>query len=175
MEKVASRAKVAKTTLYRWWPTKIALLMHIFEHEATKRLLGVPPSGSVDVDLRHVLRGLLRLFRTTSAGAAVIGMIVEAQLNPDLASTFRDEFVARGRVLTSRALRQALSNGELPSGTDIDLTVDVLSGAIWYRLLLGNAPLDNAYADGIVDILLYGIRKDRAAIAAKVGDTDSSA
>jgi hypothetical protein len=40
--------------------------------------------------------------------------------------------------------------------------------------LLANAPLDNAYADGIVDVLLYGIRKEGAALSAKVGDADSS-
>lgn len=174
MERVASRAKIAKTTLYRWWPTKIALLMEVFEQAATKRLLGMQLYGSVDADLRHLLRGLLRLLRSTSAGAAVIGMIIEAQLNPKLAPIFREEFVVRGRVLTRRALLQALRKGDLPSGTNIDLAIDILSGAIWYRLLLANAPLDNAYADGIVDVLLYGIRKEGAALSAKVGDADSS-
>jgi len=158
MEKIAARAKVAKTTLYRWWPSKVALFMDVFEQQATKQLLGIAPSGSVQTDLSRIFRGLFRLFRTTSAGAAVAGMIVEAQVNPKLAPIFRDEFVARGRVLARRALGRASRNREIPTGTDIELAIDVISGAIWYRLLLDHAPLDDAYADGIVDVVLNGIR-----------------
>lgn len=44
MEKIARRARVAKTTLYRWWPSKIALFMDVFEQQATKQLLGIAPS-----------------------------------------------------------------------------------------------------------------------------------
>lgn len=158
IEKVAARAKVAKTTVYRWWPSKIAIFMEVFYSQATKQLLGTAVSGSVETDLRRVFRGLLRVFRTTSAGAAVAGMIVEAQINPELAPAFRDEFVARGRVLARRVLERARRQAEIPANTDIDLAIDVISGAIWYRLLLGHAPLDDAYADGIVGVLLNGIR-----------------
>src|SRR3954470_17811158 len=121
MEKIAARAKVAKTTLYRWWPSKIALFMDVFEQQATKQLLGIAPSGSVQTDLSRVFRGLFRLFRTTSAGAAVAGMIVEAQVNPKLAPAFRDEFVARGRTLARRAFARAIRSGEIPPDSDVEL------------------------------------------------------
>jgi AcrR family transcriptional regulator len=58
IEKIAARAKVAKTTVYRWWPSKIAIFMDVFEQLATKRLLGIADSGSLEADLRHVIRGL---------------------------------------------------------------------------------------------------------------------
>ena len=158
IEKIAERAQVAKTTVYRWWPSKIAIFMEVFEQLATKRLLSLAASGPLETDLRQVLRGLLRLFRTTSAGAAVAGMIVEAQMNPETALVFREEFIMRGRVLTRRALTRGKQRGELPADADIDVAIDVISGAIWYRLLLGHAPLDDAYADGIVGTVLDGIR-----------------
>src|SRR5918911_5650929 len=66
IEKIAARARVAKTTVYRWWPSKIAIFMDVFEQLATKRLLRLADSGSLETDLRHIVRGLLRLFRTTS-------------------------------------------------------------------------------------------------------------
>src|SRR5579885_1818955 len=157
IEKIAARAKVAKTTVYRWWPSKIAIFMDVFEQLATKRLLGFADTGSLETDLRTVIRGLLRLFRTTAAGAAVAGMITEAQLDPDAAATFREEFIARGRVLSRRAFRRAKSRGELPADFDPELAIDIMSGAIWYRLLLGHAPLDDAYADGIVRVAINGI------------------
>jgi AcrR family transcriptional regulator len=163
VEKIATRAKVAKTTLYRWWPSKIAIFMEVFEQLATRRLMGFADLGSVEADLRHVMRGLLRLFRTTAAGAAVAGMITEAQLDARSAALFREQFVARGRVLARLALERATFRGELPAAFDIELAIDIMSGAIWYRLLLGHAPLDDAYADGIVRIVLDGVRKGSAA------------
>jgi len=162
IEKIAARAEVAKTTVYRWWPSKIAIFMDLFEQLATKRLIGFADSGSVEADLRHVLRGLLRLFRTTAAGAAVAGMITEAQINPAAAAVFRDEFVARGRVLSRLALERARFRGELPMKFDIELAIDIMSGAIWYRLLLGHAPRNDAYADAIVRTVLDGLRSARA-------------
>jgi AcrR family transcriptional regulator len=161
IEKIAARAKVAKTTVYRWWPSKIAIFMAVFEQLATKRLIGFADTGSLQGDLREVFRGLLRLFRTTSAGEAVAGMITEAQTNAAAAPIFREEFVARGRVLTRQALERGKKRGEVPEDLDADLVIDVISGAVWYRLLLGHAPLDDAYADGIVDIVVSGIRLDR--------------
>jgi len=157
IEKIAARAKVAKTTVYRWWPSKIALFMDVFEQLATKRLLGFADSGSLEADLRHVIRGLLRLFRTTAAGAAVAGMITEAQLDADAAASFREEFIARGRVLSRRAFQRAKLRGELPADFDPELAIDIMSGAIWYRLLLGHASLDDAYADGTVRVAINGI------------------
>ena len=158
IEKIAARAKVAKTTIYRWWPSKIEIFMEVFEQHATQQLVGAASTGSVEADLRRVLRGLMRLLRTTVAGAAVAGMIVEAQVNPRAAPAFRDQFIRRGRVLTGRVLARGKIDGELPKGLDADVVIDVLSGAIWYRLLLGHAPLDDAYADAVVDLLFNGLR-----------------
>lgn len=158
IEKIATRARVAKTTVYRWWPSKIAIFMDLFEQLATKRLIGFADSGSLEADLRHVLRGLLRLFRTTAAGAAVAGMIAEAQNSPQSATLFRKQFVARGRVLARQAIERAKFRGDAPGDLDVELAIDIMSGAIWYRLLLGHAPLDDAYADAIVHVVLDGIR-----------------
>ena len=167
IEKIAARAKVAKTTIYRWWPSKIAIFMDVFEQLAPKQLIGFADLGSLEADLRHVMRGLLRLFRTTAAGAAVAGMITEAQTDPRAALLFRDEFVARGRVLSRQAFERAKFRSELPKGFDMELAIDILSGAIWYRLLLGHAPLNDAYADGIVRMVLDGAHLRRSASPAK--------
>jgi AcrR family transcriptional regulator len=158
IEKIAARAKVAKTTVYRWWPSKIAIFMDVFEQLAPKRLIRFPDQGSLEADLRHVLRGLLRLLRTTAAGSALAGMITEAQLDPQAAASFREAFIARGRVLGRRAFDRAKRRGELPAGFDAEVAIDMLSGAIWYRLLLGHAPLDDSYADSIVRVVAAGIR-----------------
>ena len=158
IEKIAARARVAKTTVYRWWPSKIAIFMDLYDQLKSARLVGAADAGSLEADLRHLLRGLLRLFRTTPAGAAVAGMITEAQANPGSAELFREEFVARGRDLARHVLERAKFRGDAPRDLDVELAIDIMSGAIWYRLLLGHAPLDDAYADGIVRLVLEGIR-----------------
>src|SRR5579864_6296173 len=81
MERVAADSGVAKTTLYRRWPTKAALCMDLYL-EVAERELSDPDTGSVVRDLEHIAATVIRLQTRTVAGPALIGLIAEAQLNP---------------------------------------------------------------------------------------------
>jgi AcrR family transcriptional regulator len=81
MEKVAARSGVAKTTLYRRWPTKAALCMDLYL-EAAGRELRDPDTGDVARDLQAVADAVVRLQTRTAAGPAFVGLIAEAQLHP---------------------------------------------------------------------------------------------
>ncbi len=159
IEGIAERAGVAKTTIYRWWPSKIELLMALFETVATSPLAKRKISGPVEKDLVELYFGLSRLFTSTSAGAALVGMIVEAQYDALAAETFRTEFSVRGRTLTRTILQRAKARGEIRADCDMDVITSILSGALWYRLLLGD--LDTAgepYVRAFVAAVLHGIR-----------------
>jgi AcrR family transcriptional regulator len=84
MEKVAAASGVAKTTLYRHWPTKAALCMDLYLDEAGRELHD-PDTGNVANDLRYVVNTVVRLQTRTVAGPALIGLIAEAQIDPRLA------------------------------------------------------------------------------------------
>jgi len=81
MERVAAESGVAKTTLYRHWPTKAALCMDLYLAQAARELHD-PDTGRVADDLRHVVNTVVRLQTRTVAGPALVGLIAEAQIDP---------------------------------------------------------------------------------------------
>jgi AcrR family transcriptional regulator len=155
MERVAAKSGVAKTTLYRRWPTKAALCMELYL-EVASRELHDPDTGDVAGDLRHIFKTVLHLQTRTVAGPAFIGLLAEAQLDPEASATFLADFGERRRSITRYVLRRAIARREIRADTDIDLVIDALGGAMTFRLLQGHAPLSPKFADGLVTLVLLG-------------------
>lgn len=157
MERVAAESGVAKTTLYRRWPSKAALCMELYLDVAGHELRD-PDSGDVARDLRRIADAVVRLQTRTVAGAAFLGLIAEAQLKPQTRTAFLAEFAGRRRELTRLVLRRAIKRGELRTDTDVDLVIDALGGAVTFRLLQGHAPLTARFTAALVDLVLSGCR-----------------
>ena len=157
MERVAAESGVAKTTLYRRWPTKAALCMDLYL-ELSGRELNPPDTGDVAGDLRHIANTVVHLQTRTVAGPAFLGLIAEALVNPETRQAFLAEFAERRREVTRVVLRRAIERGEIHAGTDIDLFIDTLGGAVTFRLLQGHAPLTTRFTSGVIELLLGGCR-----------------
>ena len=155
MERVAAESGVAKTTLYRRWPTKAALCMDLYL-DIAGRELNVPDTGDVASDLRHIADRVVHLQTRTVAGPAFLGLIAEAQVNPETRAAFLAEFAERRREVTRVVLRRAIQRGEIRADTDIDLLIDALGGAVTFRLLQGHAPLTTRFTKALVALLLSG-------------------
>lgn len=161
MERVAAESGVAKTTLYRRWPTKAALCMELYL-EVAGRELQDPETGDVTSDLRQIVNTVIRLQTRTVAGPAFIGLIAEAQSNPESSAAFLANFAERRREVTRRVLKRAIHRGEIRAETDIDLVIDALGGATTFRLLQGHALLSRKFADALVTLVLSGCRTPQA-------------
>jgi AcrR family transcriptional regulator len=166
MERVAEQSGVAKTTLYRRWPTKASLCMELYL-EVAGRELNDPDTGAVASDLRQIVNTVVYLQTRTVAGPAFIGLIAEAQSNPEASSASLVQFAERRREITRRVLKRAIQRGELREGTDTDLVIDVLGGATTFRLLQGHAPLSRKFADALVTLVLSGCRTPQSHRARK--------
>jgi len=160
MERVALESGVAKTTLYRHWPTKAALCMELYLDVAGRELTD-PQTGDVVKDLKCIAETVVRLQTRTVAGPALLGLIAEAQINPETTVDFLAEFAERRRSLTRLVLRRAIERGQLHSDTDVDLVIDALGGAITFRLLQRHAPIDRKFTDALIDLVLSGCRNGR--------------
>jgi len=162
MERVAGKSGVAKTTIYRRWPTKAALCMELYL-EVAGRELHDPDTGDIAGDLRHICNMVVRLQTRTVAGPAFIGLVAEALSNPKSSASFLAEFAERRRELTRRVLKRAIHHGEIRADTDVDLVIDALGGATTFRLLQRHAPLSRRFADALVTLVLSGcrVRKER--------------
>jgi len=155
MERVAAESGAAKTTIYRSWPTKAALCMDLYLDVAAHELHD-PDTGSIADDLEYIANTVVRLQTKTVAGPAFIGLISEAQLNPQTRDAFLAEFAHRRRQVTRHVLRRAIDRGELRKDTNIDLVIDALGGAVTFRLLQSHAPLNKSFTHSLVQLLLAG-------------------
>ena len=157
MERVAAESGVAKTTLYRRWPTRAALCMDLYLDLAGRELES-PDTGDIAADLRQIVGAVVRLQTRTVAGAVFLGLIAEAQMNPEARQAWVAEFAERRREVTRAVLKRAIARREIRPDTDIDLFIDALGGATTFRLLQGHAPLNAAFAGALVRLLLEGCR-----------------
>ena len=154
MDSVAQRASVGKPTLYRWWPTKNALVMTLISER-------VPWGGEIsdDASAQAKLKG--RVERTIELysgvfGKIMAGLIGEAQADPELGRVLYETQIRPRRTATIAEIEQGKAEGEFRGSLDAELLVDAIFGAIYYRLLLSSAPLTPDYGAELVEQVLRG-------------------
>lgn len=151
VEAVAERAGVNKTTIYRWWPSKGPLLRSALLHS---RVLDVevPDTGSLRGDLVALAGQMVRLVSQERTGAVARAMLSGGGQG-ELALVARDFFadrLGRERPLFARAV----TRGELAADADPVLLMDLVAGAVWMRVLLRQLPVEEGFAESVVDAVL---------------------
>ena len=137
IEEIAQASGVSKHTIYRWWPSKGAVLLEAMVEHARQEA-GTPPAGVLAADLE---RFLAATFSAAEHAAPLLrSAMAEAQRDPRAAEGMR-QFTAARREELHRLLAAGQSRGELPGNTDLDLLIDQVYGLLWYRILIGHAPL----------------------------------
>src|ERR1700722_2999065 len=159
IEAIAADANVGKTTVYRWWPTKAALVADAFSASAEEELQ-FPNTGSVLGDMSLQMRRLIRIFRS-ERGKVVAALLAGGQSDPELIEAFRDRFLWPRRQQAYQTLQRGIDRGELPGGSDLNLVLDSLYGPIYMRFLIRHAKLEESFADEICGLVLGGL-KERA-------------
>lgn len=153
IDAIAQAAGVSKHTIYRWWPSKGAVLLEAMAERARKLTPGLDTGVFAD-DLETFLAAT---FRTAVKVSGLLrGIMAEAQRDPVAAEGLR-QFTAGRREELRALLARGLRQGELPADSDLDLLVDQFFGLMWYRLLIGHAPLDDTVAARLVrSVILPG-------------------
>jgi AcrR family transcriptional regulator len=153
IEGIAARAGVAKQTIYRWWPSKIDILLDAFGDDMAQQLTPLD-HGDLALDLRTHLSRLADFLTRDDAGAVFRALVGQAQHDPQLATRLRNDYLSQQRTRDRLPLRRAVQRGQLPPDTDLDLAVDQLVGPIHYRVLVTGQPVPRQFTDGIVDHFL---------------------
>ncbi len=153
VEKIAARAGVAKQTIYRWWPSKVDILLEAFGDDLAKALTPAD-HGSLSTDLREHLADMADFLTTSDAGAVYRALIGQAQHDPVLAARLRDGHLAAQHTRDRLPFERAVARGDLPADTDIDVLVERLVGVVHYRVLVTGEPVSRDFTDALVDSLL---------------------
>lgn len=149
MDKLASEAGVGKQTLYRWWPSRAAVLLEAMRELASREIRS-PDTGALE---RDVERFMVDTFAVGDARPGLFellsALMAEAQHDRAFAAQFREQMIEVRRKALRTVLERARRRGELDARADLDTLLDLAYGPMWYRLLLRNGPLDRRFAAAI--------------------------
>ncbi|WP_433420708.1 TetR/AcrR family transcriptional regulator [Microtetraspora malaysiensis] len=155
VEGVAERSGVNKTTIYRWWPSKAALLgSALIEGRALD--LESPDTGSLGGDLRALTEEMARLLTAPPACDIAVAALGAAVGNPELAEATRAFFADR-YAREAPIFERARARGEIAEDIDPMLIVDLLAGAVWLRVAFRGLPLDKSFTGEAVRAVLGGV------------------
>ena len=110
MEAVAKRAGVGKPTLYKWWPSKAALVFSMF-HERLAREGRVPEEATVEALLRARMKHLVRAFNGLF-GKVMAELIAEGQSDPVVLRELYDRHIGPRREATIADIERGMASGE---------------------------------------------------------------
>ncbi len=154
IERIAADAKVGKQSIYRWWNSKADVLLDAFTERALRRLPMLKPSGHTLADFEALLNLFFDSLRVMSVGKTLRGLIAEAQLDQEFRTKFHAVVVSTRRTMLRDVLLAGIRRGDIRADLDVEMVLDLVYGAFWYRLLSGTIdPLDDAFAASIVNTL----------------------
>ena len=155
IEAIAARAGVGKGTIYRWWPSKGAVLLEALDREAAG-WAAFPDTGDLVADMRTTIKDVVRFQANPNFGPPFAALIAEAQQDPAIGPLLLERFFRPRRAPIVERLRRAQEVGQLPETLDVEAVLEVIFGALFHRLLLRSGPLDAAYASFVVDTIFAG-------------------
>ncbi|WP_329122941.1 TetR/AcrR family transcriptional regulator [Streptomyces sp. NBC_01465] len=159
---VATRAGVAKTTLYRRWAGKNELVVDavavLFDE------LELPDRGSLLADVEGVVLQFAALLERPETKTALMAVVAESTGDEPLRQRIRTAIVDRQKRLVLVGRERAQARGELPYEEDseaaarnADLIFDVIAGAVVHRTLVSCEPIDEAWAHSFTLLLVSGL------------------
>ena len=152
IESIASRAGVGKSTIYRHWPDKLALIADAFEtfHEQMVPDLGdLPVREAVALLIRHVAEVVV-----DSTFSRCIPALIEGAERDRRVREFHHRYSAERRQTLIDLIARGVARGELANGIDPELATTALLGAIFYRRLMTAVPFDPDAAAQLADLVL---------------------
>jgi AcrR family transcriptional regulator len=156
VDEVAERVGVAKSTIYRRWPSKPALVA-----AAVERLylwhVAVPDTGDLRTDLLELVTNSYELL-TAGPGRVFEALIRESGQRPELVEVVASTMHGRRR-LYHQVFNRAIARGEVAPETDVALAIDLIQGPLWVRLLVTGDPITKDAAAAVVDAVLGGVSR----------------
>jgi AcrR family transcriptional regulator len=148
VDEVARRSGVAKTTIYRHWPTRSDLLMEACSQLGTEQ--EVPNTGSLEDDISALLTNLAELLLTARWASVVPSVIDAAERDADVAAI-------HGRIQRGHArpfqevIARAKRNGEMSASVDSATMIAALIGPLFYRRWFSRESLDTSFVKDVVN------------------------
>jgi AcrR family transcriptional regulator len=155
IEAIAARSGVAKTTIYRWWPDRPALLVDLLAEisaEAVPLAAGGDPMKALQTELRLI----------AEAGDMLLGqlfssLLAEAQHDREVRAALIDRLFDPRRKAMARVVRKAQEIGVIRGDVPASLVVELLVGPLFVRMFVRHEPLTSRFAGHVFEQVLEGL------------------
>ncbi|MBE1532554.1 TetR/AcrR family transcriptional regulator [Actinomadura algeriensis] len=161
IEAIAARAGVGKQTIYRWWPSKGAVIFDSFlalSEDGSEGEPALPDTGDLEADLKTVMRATAAEFADPEFERPIRALNTEILGDPELAAQYGEKLAGPVEELKKARLRSGQDAGQLAADADLDLVLDMLYSPLTLRWLYRSGPLTPEYADALVDATLRAFR-----------------
>ncbi len=150
---VAKRSGVHETTVYRRWVTRENLLVAALLDRSADAI-PTPDTGSTRGDLLAIVRGVIAYMRSPTGTAVLRAAMLPVD---DAYADARQAFWAQRLDALSPVVARGVERGDLRADTDAQLLLETLVAPIHGRLLLTGEPVDDDFAERLVDQVLTGV------------------
>jgi AcrR family transcriptional regulator len=151
VDEISRRSGVAKTTIYRHWPTRADLLRDACSTIGTPQ--DVPDTGNFETDVTALMTDLAQLLRTKQWTSVLPSIIDAAERDPDIANMY-SKLQHGYSVPFETVILRAVAKGELPEDTDAAMLIAALTGPLFFRRWFSRDPLTDAFAKQIVQQII---------------------
>ena len=159
IEGIAARAGVGKQTIYRWWPSKGAVVFDAFmQLQRDEGGAELPETGDLAADLRLLLREPARGLVDPRFDEPYRALVTEIQHDPALNRELLDRLLGPLLEATRQRIVRGQGAGQIDTAVDAALAVELLFGPMFHRWLLRTGPLDDAYAEALAEHVVRAIR-----------------
>jgi len=154
MDDLAQRAGVSKASIYRRWPSKELLVI-----DALRSAMGpldAVDTGDVGGDLRSILGDLVARFSSKERMNDVLPHLIEVSTHDPALRVELEAYTQLRRVPIRASLERGVARGEVSPDADLDTLIDALLGPIIYRRLLTGGPIDTAFIERLMALVVPG-------------------
>lgn len=152
---IAKEAGVAKQTIYRWWPSRTAVVLEALV-DGTMRATPFSESDDIKADFQRHLQSVITLFNS-STGSIIRELLADAQSDAAIAAEFQERFWGPRRDLSKDRLQRGIELGQIRQDIDHEIVLDAIYGPLWTRLMIGHLPMRKTDARSIVNAIWPGI------------------
>jgi len=157
IEAIAARSGVAKTTIYRSWPNRAALIVDLLMQmagDAVPLPSGSDPLGAVRTEMRGIAAAADHLM-----GRLLTSLVGEAQHDPEVRTALLNGLFHPRSNATAKMVHKAQTAGLLRKDIPAQVAVDLLVGPLFYRMLVRHRPLTDSFVTQVFRVVTAGLER----------------
>jgi AcrR family transcriptional regulator len=160
MEGIARRAGVGKQTIYRWWPSKAAVIFDAIldQNSQPSGEVLIPDTGDLESDLRGLIRATVAELRDAPTDRLQRALVAEIQGDLDVANDLVERLLQPQMQAVAARIEAAVLAGQASESVDPEVVLELIFGPIVHRWLLRTGELSDAYSDRLTAAVMRALR-----------------